>query len=382
MRNQHECGSVVKVFNQKLQMEGFQMTLKEKYDVVIVGSGPAGAGAAKALSGSGLDILVVERQKMPRYKMCSGIVFPSSRKFIEENFGEIPRDIMCTPEIIKGNRVFVTNEDPVLEVSFDAFDAGEDSAGEGFNTWRSDLDQWLISQSDAAVADDCSFESFQKSGDEYQIQVNHRKTSKPVTCRYIIGADGTLSRVRKTLYPDFNQSIVRIPNYEEIYTGTIELDPGWLYLFMDRSVTGYFATIFHKDDKIAVVTGVNEKESVKEYFKVFKTHLLKNHGLQIKETYATHGIVLTDMSAQKNYCLGDANVLLSGEAAGFLRGGEGITSSLASGYAAGKAVVESEQSGKPAIDYYLDLAADELKACETVHATLTEVMGYNVFMRP
>ncbi len=61
------------------------MGLKGKYDVVIVGSGPAGAGAAKALSGSGLETLIVERDKLPRYKMCSGIVFPSSRKFIEDN---------------------------------------------------------------------------------------------------------------------------------------------------------------------------------------------------------------------------------------------------------------------------------------------------------
>ena len=66
------------------------MIQKERYDVVIVGSGPAGAGAAKALSGSSLRTLIVERDKLPRYKMCSGIVFPSSRKFITDNFGEIP----------------------------------------------------------------------------------------------------------------------------------------------------------------------------------------------------------------------------------------------------------------------------------------------------
>ena len=61
------------------------MGLKGRYDVVIVGSGPAGAGAAKALSGSGLETLIVERDKLPRYKMCSGIVFPSSRKFVDRS---------------------------------------------------------------------------------------------------------------------------------------------------------------------------------------------------------------------------------------------------------------------------------------------------------
>ena len=39
------------------------MELNDSYDVVIVGSGPAGAGTAKALTGSGLDTLIVERDK-------------------------------------------------------------------------------------------------------------------------------------------------------------------------------------------------------------------------------------------------------------------------------------------------------------------------------
>jgi len=40
--------------------------LHEKYDVVIVGCGPAGAAAAKALSGYGLKNIVIEKAKLPR----------------------------------------------------------------------------------------------------------------------------------------------------------------------------------------------------------------------------------------------------------------------------------------------------------------------------
>ena len=45
------------------------MKLRHDYDVVIVGAGPAGAGAARALTGSGLNTLIVERDRLPRYKM-------------------------------------------------------------------------------------------------------------------------------------------------------------------------------------------------------------------------------------------------------------------------------------------------------------------------
>ena len=95
-----------------------------------------------------------------------------------------------------------------------------------------------------------------------------------------------------------------------------------------------------------------------------------------------HGIVLTDMSAQKNYCLGARNLLLAGEAGGFLRGGEGITSSLASGKAAGEAILQSVASGKPAIEHFRELASEELRNCEMVHERLEAALGFNVFKRP
>jgi flavin-dependent dehydrogenase len=129
------------------------------------------------------------------------------------------------------------------------------------------------------------------------------------------------------------------------------------------------------------VTGVKHKEPVKEYFQAFKKHLEGKHGLRVDEQIDSHGIMLHDMSASKNYCLGENNLLLVGEAGGFLRGGEGITSSLVSGRAAGRAILKSEESGRPAIDFFEELARPELDACEKVHAMLAAMAGFNVFMR-
>src|SRR5690242_18692700 len=41
-------------------------------DVIVVGGGPAGSSAAYTLAKQGLDVLVLEKQKMPRYKTCGG----------------------------------------------------------------------------------------------------------------------------------------------------------------------------------------------------------------------------------------------------------------------------------------------------------------------
>ena len=41
------------------------------YDAVVVGAGPAGAAAAKALCEAGRRVLLVARLRLPRYKRWS-----------------------------------------------------------------------------------------------------------------------------------------------------------------------------------------------------------------------------------------------------------------------------------------------------------------------
>lgn len=354
----------------------------ERYDVVVVGSGPAGAGAARALTGSGLRTLIVERYGLPRFKMCSGIVFPSGRKFIAENFGDIPEKVLSTPELVKGQRIHPTVDAPSFEAPFAVFDGEEGCEPEALNTSRSELDYWLCSENDAELVGGCVFDDFSPREEGYLVHLRHRGHPVTIRTRFLIGADGTLSTVRRKAFPGFDEGIGLLPNYEEFYLGDIDLEPGWLHLFLDRSITGYFATVFLDEGRIQVVTGVHREESIREYFRAFRSHLEERHGLKVKEKLSTHGIVLTDMSAQKNYCLGTDNLLLVGEAGGFLRGGEGITSSLTSGKAAGEAVLQSVTSGKPAIDHFRELAAGELAVCELVHERLEQALGFNVFKRP
>ena len=43
-----------------------------KHDVVIIGAGPAGATAARFLSKEGYNVLLLDKEKFPRYKACAG----------------------------------------------------------------------------------------------------------------------------------------------------------------------------------------------------------------------------------------------------------------------------------------------------------------------
>lgn len=355
--------------------------LKEEYDVVIVGSGPAGAATAKALTGHGLDTAIMERAKLPRYKMCSGMLFPSALPIIAEDFGDIPEEIICEPRHFLGARVCLTMDAPFVEMPLDAM-AGEDemSGEKTINAKRPEFDYWLCRQSDASIIDQCAFKGFREQG-QITVAANHRGNDAEIKTKYLVGADGAMSSVRRAISRDFDKGLRLIPNYEEWYIGTIDLEPGWFYMFYDRKITGFFATLIHKDGMIIAVTGAKQKESVKELFREFRKFLEERHRLTVEETVKSHACVIHDMAATDNYFLGARNVLLAGEAGGFNRAAEGITSALITGKAAGESILKSIQIGEPAFAFYSLAAASEMQKCSQVNQLVGEALGSNPFTR-
>jgi len=355
--------------------------LREEYDVVIVGSGPAGAAAAKALTGHGLDTVILERTKLPRYKMCSGMLFPSALPIIAEDFGEIPEEIYSEPRHIHGTRVCLEMDMPFVEMPLDAL-AGDDamSGVKTINAKRPEFDYWLCRQSDASIIDQCSFKDFREQS-HIIVTINHQGNDAEVKTKYLVGADGTMSSVRKAISRDFDKGLRLIPQYEEWYTGTIDLEPGWFYMFYDRKITGFFATLIHKDGMIIAVTGAEKRESVKEYFAEFRKFLEERHRLKVEETVKSHACVLHDMSATDNYILGVRNILLVGEAGGFNRAAEGITPALITGKVAGESILKSMRIGEPALAFYSLAAASEMQMCSQVNQFVGETLGTNPFTR-
>lgn len=68
------------------------------YDVIIIGAGPTGATTAKTLAENDMNVLVVERMKLPRNKSCSGMLIKKTVDLVKKYFGEIvPDSVKCTP---------------------------------------------------------------------------------------------------------------------------------------------------------------------------------------------------------------------------------------------------------------------------------------------
>jgi flavin-dependent dehydrogenase len=351
--------------------------LKKRYDVVIVGSGPAGASTAKILAGHGLDIAIIEKVRLPRDKMCSGILFPSSVQFVKDNFGDIPGQVYAEPIYIKGVRNYLTREASPIEIPF----RRPTFPGAGNIVRRSAFDEWLCRCGDAIIVDQCRLTGFRHGKEDILIEVEVNNVRYEILTDYLVGADGTLSRVRKVLFPDIDAGIGFLPFYEEWYIGEIDVEPQWFYAFYDRSLRGFFAGLLFRDNQIIATTRGRKPDSAKDYFCEFANYLREKHGLRVQKRVARQGCVIHDMPATNTFLTGKGKVLLAGEAGGFIHSGEGISSALITGKAAGESILKSMDTGESPLGFYEKAVAQEITECKKAIKFMEKTFGVNPFDR-
>lgn len=341
--------------------------MKEKCDVVVVGAGPSGAAAAKGLVGAGLRVLVIERKKLPRYKICSGLINEKSQKLTQKYFGQIPEGCYCKPRIIKGVRLW-ENTEKHTNWPF----GGEKGAP---NVWRAQYDKWLIDNSGAEVRDGCLLKDFKimesspskadVAGDGAKITLycqDERDGNVEINCKYLVGAEGCLSSIRAKLNPQLERECLWFLAYQNYYEGECGLDPEWYHGFLDPSLGEIYAWFNVKDDFIIFGTSVKRGEKFEPYLRTYTQFLQEHFGLKLGRLERKSSCLGTNLCATGNFYLGSGNILLVGEAAGFLNMfGEGISSALATGLLAAQAITEAEakNSGRGVLEIYTELTRQE-----------------------
>jgi flavin-dependent dehydrogenase len=336
----------------------------KEYPVIIAGGGPAGAACAKALKEEGIESLVIEKEKLPRHKICSGVLFGQTQVLLEKYFGAMPPDdVYCEPKEINASDIQEWGKGKgFFEYVWEIPKDGVEFTKEYKNIWRNKFDSWLLKQAGVKVRENCMLKKYSVDGDRITVEVFNKEKSQidkfdkeyqqeQFSCSYLIGADGGNSQVRKLLDPEWINTEPEVVIFQAYYRfedmGGLK-DGSW-NVFFKKEVGDILCCVHRKGDFLALCVGGFKGRNLNDSMEIFKKFLSDEFKVVFKEQERVEGCMLRLAPPS----LGKGNVLLTGEAAGMMYlNGEGISTAIDSGYRAGKAVAQAIKENKKAEEIY------------------------------
>ncbi len=342
------------------------------YDVLIIGAGPAGSTAAFILANRGFKVLVIDKHKFPRKKLCAGLLTWKTIKALEDVFQTDLNYLKSHGAINYQSREYAIYNKKgelirgKLKFPYHFVD-------------RKIYDKFWLDKAGKAGAKVLTGEKILS----IDIKNSKVKTSKDniFKAKFLLGADGVLSRTRNTLIKAGfirdkwsaclataleifipRQECPSFPDYPIIYFGYIPWGYAWSFPGAENQVLG--------------ICGLNRK--VKGRFKECFYNFLKNQpvseskDLNLKGHPLPYGNYLTKP--------GHNNILLTGDACGLADPllGEGIYYAHKSGELAAKAVLESYNNPDNALKIYNKLLNGSL-IIELKYAKIWRNIVFSIF---
>ncbi len=308
-----------------------------KYDVLIVGGGPAGSLAGIQLIGSGLRVCILDRAHFPRLKPCGGgISCRAYRRFrsLEPVMKSVPTNYVYKVvfESPAGDVVEFGSGEPlyamIRRIEFD--NALLNHCRQGGIEVRED-----VTVSKVEVADD-GVRVVSTAGEEFQAEL-------------VIGADGVNSTVavQAGLRGPWRPRQLAIDGTEETPQTHVSVKPDTMYIYYGIGGGYGYGYIFPKATHVNFGVGYQL-----EHFKNKVTQKPYDQHLQFLGEWKGRGVI-SGTSQRENFHawvlpiggplvrVSTNRVLLAGDAGGFVNGftAEGIYYAMVSGEHAGRAAL-------------------------------------------
>lgn len=291
-----------------------------KYDVIVVGSGPAGSSAARRCALKGLETLIIEKEKLPRYKPCGGGITTKTQSML---------DFPLTDDLIEC-------ECFGLKINYKGYEVEERiDKRVAILTMRDRFDAYLTKkavEAGAELKENEEVKAVDVKGSGVEVGTDKGKYKAEV----IVGADGVTSRVARHVRPAYRPNELFLAVETEIPEKNIE-QSGVMNIYFggapDLPPLGY-GWVFPKREHLSVGIGGRLTDFKNPVSSLGR--FLKSVGLARKGKVFAH---LLPMGGYKRKLCSD-RILLVGDAAGFVDpiNGEGIYYAVASGIKAAEVI--------------------------------------------
>jgi geranylgeranyl reductase family protein len=298
----------------------------ERWDVIVVGAGPAGSSAARVAAEAGARVLLLDRARFPRYKTCGGgITGFSLRAMPDAARAAFEAEITDFGLSRRGrDRVMLHADEPFLGM-----------------VQREDFDQLLV---DAAVVAGAVFRdgASVRGLAEDDAGVAVRLEDEELRARVVVGADGSNGRTSGYVGVEFAGTDlgleVEVAASIDEWKGTALFDWG--------AERGSYAWLFPKRDTLTI--GVIQRTGLPDATRAYLDLWLRQLGLAGATRVRESGHLTRWRSRRSPLRRG--SVLVAGEAAGLLEPWtrEGISFALRSGVLAGAAAARAAQASNSA----------------------------------
>ncbi len=313
-----------------------------KYDVVIVGAGPAGSTAAKCLAEHKKKVLIIDKEKFPREKPCGGGLptrvmeqFP----YIEEFIDSISYGCSFHSQSQKYSMKLVRDK-PLLATVL-----------------RKDFDNSLLKlavNAGATFLDNKTVKDVTVKKDRVIISLDDEKK---IEAKIVFGCDGMRSVVaeKTNLCKKMDKICICLVQEQPMTTQQLKkyfTDKKITHLFIKTQGIAGYGWIFPKKKHLNIGMGqfesavdetktkLNLKESYTKYIKFLKEKEMIPESFPIKNV---KGGTLPIFPLEKTY---SDRALICGDAAGFINSitGEGVYYAMASGEIAANVANEAIDS--------------------------------------
>ena len=316
----------------------------KRFDILVLGGGPAGSSLAYYLSGSGLSCAIMDKQDFPRQKVCAGWVTPAVMQELNIDLEDYARGREL--QAIRGFRISqlgqkqVSSHYPGQPVSY--------------GIRRIEFDDYLLRRCGAELILNQAFRKMERTQQGWCV-------NDSIEAKLVIGAGGHFCPVARAIGSKgvselavAAQEIEFEMNAAQKTECTVEKDIPELFFTPDLKGYGW---VFRKGDYLNIGLGREDKHKLSSHVASFCQYLKQQGKIpqDTQEKMPGHAYLLYHHALRN---MVKDHVLLIGDAAGlaYPKSGEGIRPAVESAMLAARVIRQCDGDYQaPALQLYNEL---------------------------